>query len=634
MPSNRDYMIDPRLRRHAMRSRIAPLAEKKAAALPAFIEVTDRSTAQWLKKQPWIRDLVHLVDGYYTAKILGEKHLNELKTHRGIVEVEGVRYLQPRLHESVDSIQGWKTASPRDKPPPGAGVVIGIVDYGLDFTLKDFLDANGKTRVAYLWDQEREARGGKRPPAKYKYGVEHTASQINNALRTSDPLKTLEHEPLSSETNIRGHGTHVAAIAAGSGRSGDKTYPPYPEGHYVGVAPGATIVFVHLDRAKILDHIGNPRGTLANSINLAHGIAYCFEKAEELGLPCVVNLSMGFNGGGHDGNMAVEWVMDALLSKVGRAIVIAAGNEHSVHKQNYYGAKLKAGDTHEIKWDIGDQTADDNGQFVWGDPTPNEVEIWYSRNCRIDVELKAPGETRWKGPVKPGQSQSFTFNEGEEALITSDQRTAWEGDARIHIRLNPSRRRNEIRYGSWIIKLTATQVPAGEKGDVHAWIERTIPDPGRDERYLWSRFHDYRRDTAITVTTPATAHRVITVGSCGRGDPVNTSNFSGRGKTRDDREKPEVLAPGEQILSAQARAGNGVPARRALSGTSMSAPHVTGTVARLLSRQNYLFAEEIRRMLQDSAVRPAGAASWDREFTYGKVDAAAAMALLEAKIVR
>ena len=70
-------------------------------------------------------------------------------------------------------------------------------------------------------------------------------------------------------------------------------------------------------------------GTLSNSVNLAHAIGYCFEKADELKMPCVINLSMGFNGGGHDGNMVMEWIIDALARKSGRAVVIAAGNENS-----------------------------------------------------------------------------------------------------------------------------------------------------------------------------------------------------------------------------------------------------------------------------------------------------------------
>ena len=89
----------------------------------------------------------------------------------------------------------------------------------------------------------------------------------------------------------------MAGIAAGNGRTHDQAFP---SGQFVGVAPGAKLVFVHLDRKSILAE-SSPGETLSNSVNLAHAIAYCFEKAEQLNMPCVVNLSMGFNGGGHDG---------------------------------------------------------------------------------------------------------------------------------------------------------------------------------------------------------------------------------------------------------------------------------------------------------------------------------------------
>src|SRR5258705_5173185 len=100
-----------------------------------------------------------------------------------------------------------------------------------------------------------------------------------------------------------------------------------------------------------------------------------------------------------------------------------------------------------------------------------------------------------------------------------------------------------------------------------AWIERTIPNDAPP--YMHSRFGDYDESEAITLTTPGTARRAITVASCNNGDPTAVSASSGRGPTRDGRNKPELAAPGEDILSTPAGAGEGSPApaaRTPLSG--------------------------------------------------------------------
>jgi len=627
MNADHESKIDPRLRK---------MSDKTASA---FVEVANSKTMKWLRKQPWVSDFVQIVDGYCTATVKSA-HLGKLAKHPGVIEVEAVRYVRLHLDQSVKSIHGWD-GMPRkkDRLGQGAGVVIGIVDYGLDFRLKDFQDASGKTRIGYLWDQglkrKRKGKGKEKHPAKYNYGVEYSSKEIDAALRLSDPLTAVRHDPFNAESAICGHGTHVAGIAAGNGTTFDKDFKA---GTYVGVAPAATLVFVHLKRDAILEQVNDPRGTLGNSVNLAHAIAYCFEKAEELKMPCVVNLSMGFNGGGHDGNLAVEWIIDSLLSKSGRAVVFAAGNEHRQTKGIYRRGSLRQGERGAIAWENGLLLPIGSGMVAQGDPSPNEVEIWYSSDSELKVRLLAPGGDQASGWVAPGDScVQFQFDGGESVVMASDPRTPWRGDARISLQLSPGTRDNGIRAGTWLIELEAAKVGEQQLQDgvrYDAWIERT---PADAPPYMHSRFGDYDESDAITVTTPGTAREAITVASCNNNDPAAVSAFSGRGPTRDGRNKPELAAPGEEIASTGAGAGHGTPrapARTRMSGTSMSAPHVTGIVARLLSRQNYLFAHEIREILVESATRSDGTGTWDRDGGYGKVDAAKAMKLLEDRLAR
>ena len=642
MPHDIARKIDPRLRRYAEHGGVplepheSPYIRRLGARAfgptnpddkprdddlfaPVFIEVANAATMKWVDDLPDVKQFVNIVAGYCTAMVSPDR-LVTLAAHEGITEIEALRFAVPQLDHSVKSIHGWDGLPPTDprRQTQGEGVVIGIVDYGLDFMLDDFKGVNGSTRIAYLWDQRLKVEGAEKSPKKYEYGVEYSAADIERALKADNPAAVVRHDP-AEPSDVAGHGTHVAGIAAGNGSTFDADYAA---GEYVGVAAGATIVFVHLEREEIRRHVESGLGTLANSINLIHAIAYCFEKADELGMPCVVNLSMGFNGGGHDGNMAVECIIEALLQKSGRAVVAAAGNEDEWGI--YYGGNLKLGAHEKIAWALGNSLA------YYDDLSTNEIEIWYSNNSKLHARLVAPdGEaTPWIAPdVK---TVPFDFKKGELAVITSDQRTVWNGAARIHILLSKGNRDAGIRFGSWAVELEAGYAAPEEANGVRfdAWIERTLP---MDAPAYWhSRFQNYDARKAITLTTPATARNVIAVASYARSQSVVwVSDFSGRGPTRDGCKKPELAAPGERIYSSNAGAGRGRPARKSMGGTSMSAPHVTGVVARLLSRHGYLTAAEIRKLLVDSADDVSGGGAWHPKWGYGKVNAWRAVQLLD-----
>jgi subtilisin family serine protease len=130
------------------------------------------------------------------------------------------------IHNPPNNVQGFD----------GTGVVVGIIDFGFDFTLDDFRNPDGTTRVAFLWDQFLEPQGSETSPKPFPFGVEYDAAMINQALQSPDPFTVVRHKP-----DIGSHGTHVASTAAGNGRSGDQQFPA---GQYIGAAPGATIIFV------------------------------------------------------------------------------------------------------------------------------------------------------------------------------------------------------------------------------------------------------------------------------------------------------------------------------------------------------------------------------------------------------
>ena len=164
-------------------------------------------------------------------------------------------------------------------PLLGKGVLIGIVDSGIDYENPDFRNTDGTTRILALWDQT--IQNGK-PPEGYHIGTEFTSEQINEALRMEVKEERYRIVP-SRDTS--GHGTAVAGIAAGNGR-GSKN------GKYRGVAPEAGLLIVKMGGAG---ETGFPRTT-----QLMRGVDYIVRKAEELKKPVAINISFGNTYGSHE----------------------------------------------------------------------------------------------------------------------------------------------------------------------------------------------------------------------------------------------------------------------------------------------------------------------------------------------
>lgn len=154
----------------------------------------------------------------------------------------------------------------------GKGVLIGIVDSGIDYSLSDFRNSDGTTRIRALWDQTVDGN----PPDGYTVGTEYGSEQINEALAA----ETLEQRRrIVSSQDISGHGTAVAWIAAGSGRNSG-----------VAVEAGLIVVKMGLPREE-----GFPRTT-----ELMMGVDYVVKKALELQMPVAVNISFGNTYGSHE----------------------------------------------------------------------------------------------------------------------------------------------------------------------------------------------------------------------------------------------------------------------------------------------------------------------------------------------
>ncbi len=197
------------------------------------------------------------------------------------------------VHTNVDSI--IQQASPLRQAYTGKGVILGVIDSGVELAHPDFKDSTGKTRVLYVWDQ-RQAFNPNQQALNYNYGIEWDSAAINAGIST--------HDDRASEF---GHGSNVTGAAASNGLA---------SGQFRGVAPEVNIISVATDFNK-----PNWLQTVAESVD------YIYRKADALGMPCVINASVGTYVGSHDGkDIAARIIAGLINQKAGRSFVCANGN--------------------------------------------------------------------------------------------------------------------------------------------------------------------------------------------------------------------------------------------------------------------------------------------------------------------
>ena len=375
-------------------------------------------------------------------------------------------------------------------------------------------------------------------------------------------------------------------IAAGNGRVGGS-----------GVAPQADLIFVHAYSNDVAqsDNLGNSR-------RLLDAVAYIFAKARSLNKPAVVNLSVGTNGGPHDGSSLVEQGIDNLLDEHNRAVVIAASNtwEERIHAAGV----IPAGGSRSLTWELPAH-----------DQTDNEVEIWYSGGSELRLTLVDPDGAE-VGPFPLGTTNLLKSNGVKVGAVFHRRDDPNNHDNQIDILFSP-----QLPAGSWSIVLENI---SGDPAEFHAWIERD--DDGS------SRFSDADNDPRFTISSIACGHKTIVVGSYDAttfGAPI--SGFSAEGPTRDRRAKPEVSAPGEGVKAAESL----TQSIMAKSGTSMAAPHVAGLIALLMQAASQpLTIADIRQIVFSFARRePPGGDEWESRYGDGRIDVASSVRSIVAALV-
>jgi subtilisin family serine protease len=501
----------------------------------------------------------------------------------------------------------------------GSGVLVGIIDVGgFDFAHPDFLDEDGETRFVSIWDQ----RGGRRQPPDVRdldYGSEITQAHMNAAIAAAKepgvpPATMLERQ---SQTTPGSHGTHVASIAAGKS----------------GLCPEAHIAGVLIDVALPEDPIQRRRMTFSDTSRIIHGVEYLLDVATRMGVPLVVNISLGTNGGAHDGSSGVSRWLDAYLAAPGRAICIAAGNAGQEKAQTEGDLGWIMGRIHsqgrvpsrglevELEWTVVGDGIEDRSE--------NELEIWYGSQDRFAVAVKPPGASDWISVGPREYVENYRLASGTTLSIYNELYHPTNGANYLAVYLSPNLDSNAFRgieAGVWKVRLTGEEV---RDGRFNAWIERD--DPGELEPIGGRRFFRFpsffteaTHTDSHSISSLACGHRVIAVSNLDDArQRINAS--SSQGPTRDGRFKPEIAAPGTDIVAANGFAHPDEP-WVSMSGTSMASPHVSGVVALMLAANPTLTAAQCAGILLRTAKPLPGASyDWGNDVGYGRINPMAAI---------
>ncbi len=472
----------------------------------------------------------------------------------------------------------------------GAGVIVGFVDTGINYTDSLFRNVDGSTRIIGIWDQTNNSDNSNnienetvKPFSAFSalYGTQYTAEEINLALNSDNPASIV---PTRDEN---GHGTFLASIAAGNRdeRAG-----------FSGAAPQASIAMVKLKPAKqyLRDFYLIQDGAEAYQENdIMMGVSYLYFLARKYSMPLVVCIPLGTNMGSHMGMSRLGQYLNQVSLSNGSAVITAAGNETGA--RHHFRAVMDAS-TDEVTAEL--RVGEREAGF--------SMELWAENMGVYTVGFISPtGEVAREisVPLRGENTVSFLLEQTQITVYTQIADVS-AGSQFIFMRFeNPM-------SGIWRILIRNSL-------DIRETFHLWLPIRGfiTDETYF------LRPDPDTIITDPGNARYPITVTAY---DHTKNSIYihASRGYSLSGRIKPDLAAPGVNILGAS------VSGRRLtrMSGTSVSAAHLAGAAAILLNwgvlnaNYPYLNTPVLKSIFVRGAQRNPALTYPNREFGYGTLD--------------
>ncbi|MFT4005987.1 MAG: S8 family peptidase [Lacrimispora sp.] len=459
----------------------------------------------------------------------------------------------------------------------GQGVLVAVMDTGIDYQHPAFRYSDGSTRILTIWDQTEQSGT---IPTDFTFGSEYSKEQINEALNAENPLSVVP------TTDTVGHGTAIASIMAGT---------PNEDGSFSGVVPQAELVVIKLKEAKpILKdiHFAPPNALCYQESDFILAVRYAITVAANFNRPLSICFAMASNQGGHDGKGALSNYLDYLSLLPGTAVSVSAGNEGN-RQRHYFNSTLLAPYYNDVELRVGNQ----DSRF--------SMEIWSYSPARLSIDISSPNRESTQPIFSAlGQCRRFNFIFNQTTIYVNN--TIFEeesGDQLILLRFN-----NPLP-GVWYLRL---QNPENEPFSFHAWL------PAGDLLSNETFFLNSNPDT--TITSPGNGRHQLTVTAYNQlNDSIMTE--SSRGYTRTGEIKPDIAAPGFQIPCAVPGGLYGTA-----TGTGAAAAQAAGIVAMVFEwavvKGNYprMTGNDVNRLLISGATRSSSFTYPNNVWGYGQIE--------------
>lgn len=461
----------------------------------------------------------------------------------------------------------------------GAGVLVGVIDSGVNYQHKAFLFNDKTTKLYSIWDQTIYKEDSP-VNEEFPYGTFYSKQEINRALLQSNPLDSVP------STDENGHGTAIAGIIVGSEDTGND---------FAGVSPLSELVVVKLKQAKevVRQFFSiSKEVTCYQKSDIMMGIKYILDVAGKLNRPLVLCIAMGSSQGGDDGLDPLSYYLND-ISRAPRFCVVVSGGNEGNRNRHYLGNFERGDEFKEFEFRVGEK---DKLFFM---------EIWMQPIQRLSFEITSPTGEKISN-VNPGihQIKKYNFIFGPTKLCVNNITTESEsGDQLILIRFD------NTQSGVWKIRLNNIDKT---HSDFNVWLP--------SGELITNETFFLQSDSYLTITSPGNAFAPITIGAY---DTLEggIATFSSKGYTRKNVVKPDLTAPGTFIESPSNKEGYVT-----VSGTGSAAALSSGVAALLLEwailKGNYtgITGSEIKTFLIRGARRDVNIDYPNRTWGYGQID--------------